>query len=124
MKKVTIVLGLLAIISLALLVTTIKNTMADDTQNIIVVQLEDSLTVTDTIEATTNFISVTGAECWKRSLYNQPCTILSQLFVSPNIETPHPLIGKIISNKDGTCWMIEEKLNTLYYKLIGDCPNA
>jgi len=121
MKKVTIVLGLLAIVSLALLVTTIKNTMAESEgrTSSYLIELRDGLTMTDSVEPVTNGI-VTGAECWKRALYNEPCTI--------NIEVEKPqrdLIGDIVSNRDGTtCWMIEEKVGTLYYKLIGDCPNA
>lgn len=121
MRKTAIMLGIAGIGVLALY---IYGHVYAEQSNVIQVNLEDSLTITDSIETTTDFTSVTGAECWKRFLYNQPCTILSQLFASPNIEKPN-LIGNIVSSEDGTtCWKIEEKLGTLYYKLIGDCPNA
>lgn len=117
MKKATIILGILVVVSLALLVSTIKNTVAEETTSVYLIELKDGITMTDSVETTTNGIA-TGAECWKKSLYNEPCTI--------NIEIPqHDLVGNIVSSVDGTtCWMIEEKVGTLYYKLIGDCPNV
>jgi len=112
MKRSTIFIGILVIIAIALYASAWA-----DTSNVIQVNLEDSLTITDSVESTTNGI-VTGADCWKKFLYNEPCTI--------NMENPQrDLIGNIVSSEDGTtCWMIEEKIGTLYYKLIGDCPNA
>lgn len=122
MRKSTIFIGILVILGIALYASGHVNA---EQSNVIQVNLEDSLTMTDSVETTINSSTVTGAECWKRYLYNQPCTIISQLFVSPNIETSNPLIGKIVSSKDGTtCWKVEEKIGVYYYKLIGDCPNA
>lgn len=121
MRKTAIILGVAVIGILALYM---YGHVYAEQSNVIQVNLEDSLTITDSVETTINSSTVTGAECWKRYLYNQPCSILSQLFASPNIEKPS-LIGNIVSSEDGTtCWKIEEKLGTLYYKIIGDCPNA
>lgn len=119
MKRSTIFIGIAVIVAI-----TLYASVYADTSNVIQVNLEDGLSMTDSIETTINSSTVTGAECWKRYLYNQPCTIISQLFASPNIEKPN-LIGNIVSNEDGTtCWRIEELSGVYYYKLIGDCPNA
>ena len=119
MKKSTAILGILVAISLALLVVGIsKATYGDEplgTQY--TVKLQDGLTITDEMEA--KIPSVTGQACWKRYLYNEPCTI--------NIEQEPQgnLVGKIVSSEDGTtCWKVEEKQGVYYYKLMGDCNNG
>ena len=117
MQKTTIGLSVLVVISLALLVIGIsKATYGDETFGTqYTVKLQDGLTITDEVKA--KMPSVTGQACWKRYLYNEPCTV--------NIEQENQLVGKIVFSEDGTaCWKIEDKMGVFYYRMLSDCKNA
>ena len=115
MKKTALILGIAVIGIIALYA---YGHVYAETSNVIQVNLEDSVSMTDSVETTINSSTVTGAECWKRYLYNEPCIVKMEIEKSS-------LVGNIVSSEDGTtCWRIEELSSTYYYKLIGDCPNA
>lgn len=106
MKKATIALSILVVVSLALLVTTITSTSSD----------------------------VTGQECWEKQLLGESCTtnvitvhLEDSLSMTDEVEThiPHPLVGQVVFSEDGSiCWEIEEYLSTFYYRMLSDCQNA
>lgn len=114
MRKIALILGMAVI---GVLILYIYGHVYAEQSNVIQVNLEDSLTMTDKMGGTLTQYRV-GEDCWKKYLYDQPCLY--------NAESKKPsLVGNIVSSQDGTtCWKVEELTGVYYYKLIGDCPNA
>ncbi len=49
--------------------------------------------------------------------------IIIQGSLTTEQHVPHPLVGTIVTSEDGsTCWIVTEKFESFYYKILEECP--
>ena len=49
--------------------------------------------------------------------------IIIQSSLTTEQHVPHPLVGTIVTSEDGsTCWIVTEKFESFYYKILEECP--
>ena len=49
--------------------------------------------------------------------------IIIQSSLTTEQHISHPLVGTIVTSEDGsTCWIVTEKFESFYYKILEECP--
>lgn len=49
--------------------------------------------------------------------------IIIQSSLTTEHKSSHPLVGTIVTSEDGsTCWIVTEKFESFYYKILEECP--